>query len=284
MPRKKQVAVKTKTSTITNTQLALATVAALFSSGFALAAIPQREPSPQCQPIAVTYETACEKGYKAARFSCPNGSRYQVRGSCMTLGRLHEQINRTCAQKQGSCVPPRTLPTEVAGMVGIDFGQSESISPAFMNTTGTYAGRVNFLPTTTSTLQNLALQVTNYTNLADVAHSVKEIRLYRSSYYMAPDGSGLLATAVVDSENPELHFSLNGPYTLTRESANPSYLNVFVSTNSQAEGAVSSTQFRMQVLNDPEAFSVVDEVTGTPLGIKVGTHKSHTISIQEPRR
>lgn len=288
MPRKKQVVkkipqVKTKTFSITNTQLALATVAALFSSGFALASIPQREPGPQCQPIAVTYETACENGYRAARFSCPNGSRYQVRGSCMTLGRLHEQINRTCAQRQGSCVPPRVLPTQVAGIVNADFSAGSSPAIAFMNTTGTYAGRVTFSPSTTSSIQNLAFRVTDYTNLQNVARSVREVRLYRAANYVTEDGSGLLGTAIIDPENPELHFSLNAPYMLTRDSAFPSYINVFVATKSLAEGAVSTTRFRLQVLDDNEAFSVVDQSTGLPLGLKIGAHKSSEMVIQERR-
>lgn len=102
--------VQTKTRTITNTQLLLASVAALLANGLALAAVPVKMPKPavqklSCTPTITSSERSCRlrggaEGFRNFVFTCPNGRSFRVNTSCRTAESTKVLATKTCSQKR----------------------------------------------------------------------------------------------------------------------------------------------------------------------------------------
>ncbi len=95
---------KVKTQSVTNTQIAVAVVAAFLAGGLAFAASPHRQKVPACTVQNVEWvDSSCKrKGqYHTASYVCSDGSSGRVAGkACRTTKKLQKAAERACSRKQ----------------------------------------------------------------------------------------------------------------------------------------------------------------------------------------
>lgn len=134
MPRKRT---RVRTSTVTNTQIMLATLAAFLANGFALAAVPAtkvntKPPVLSCKAEIIASARICQygknvAGFRSFSYRCPNGKTYNVSTSCRSRELMQKLANDNC-EKRKDCAAvvakPVTVPTPPALKFTIVSGQT----------------------------------------------------------------------------------------------------------------------------------------------------------------
>jgi len=123
---------KVKTKSVTNTQLAVATLAMFMAGGLAFAAAPaqNRAAAPKCgvnSSKVVNVIKGCARGqYSGIDFSCYDGTRVQHRpGVCMTAAQLNAVAAAGCANRcNRPAVPPQVATGTLALAMDTDYIQN----------------------------------------------------------------------------------------------------------------------------------------------------------------
>lgn len=179
MPRKRT---RVRTTTVTNTQIMLATLAAFLANGFALAALPvtkvnAKPPVISCKAEIIASARICQyrknvAGFRSFSYRCPNGKTYNVSTSCRSRELMQKLANDNC-EKRKDCAAvvakPVTAPTPKAVT-----DQAPPVSPPVL--------KPSIKNIVSPSLGTIKLQQ----SLADIAFIGRPEENF--TFYQAPDG------------------------------------------------------------------------------------------------
>lgn len=193
---------KSKTQTVTNTQLAVAVVAAFLAGGLAFAAAPAQ------RPVAAPVAGACvlseasmvythaingtrqlcpNNGYWGARFSCTDRRadtiNVGVGNPCVTQDQILAMARAKCADRTHSCVPRGTVEQGTLNLtMDNQYGQLVNDRYALAGTEKFLAGRIKILASNEGMrIRNLVIKFSTNspaTSLIDLVSSIHTVSLY----------------------------------------------------------------------------------------------------------
>lgn len=287
---------KSKTQTVTNTQLAVAVAAAFLAGGLAFAAAPAQRPV--AAPVAgacllyeanMVYTHAINKtrqlcpnnGYWGARFTCTDRKNDTVNvgvgNPCVTQDVILAMARAKCADQTHICVPQGAVAQGTLKMtVDTQYGNLGNPQYALAGTKKFLAGRIKLLADSEAmNIQDLALQFSTNsatTNFNALANSIDSVSLY-SDPSLADDR--LLATA--DFAPKTIIENVN--YTV--QNGVPEYIYIALRLNSVGidfdSTAIPSSSFKIAVASNGHA--VRGQVSGNNITPSITATRGNDITI-----
>lgn len=109
---------KTRTRSVTSTQMALATLALVASGSFALATIPVQNKLAKNSLVCTAQITSRAKpckikkqdGFREYRYTCPNGKKFKFTGACRTEATELVEATKNCSKKKYCVAPTPEIP------------------------------------------------------------------------------------------------------------------------------------------------------------------------------
>jgi len=272
---------KVKTKTVTNTQIAVATMAMFMAGGLAFAAAPakNRAAAPKCgvnKSTVVSVIQGCARGqYSGINYTCHDGTKVQHRpGVCMTPAQLNAVARVACANKCSSA------PAPVAQQATLSLEIVSQSSPLFRltNTTSSITGTELQIKTGDKPvrLESFGLAFTNYNELHNVASSIHAIKLYEPGNY-TPEG--LKAAKVLGFENalhPSITIALDQPLIIP---ANTTLTWVIALDIKPLPEANPGSSFRIALDDRAVAHRAIDNVTAGPARVSIGNGQGTMLTI-----
>lgn len=287
---------KVKTQTVTNTQLAVAVVAAFFAGSLAFAAAPAQRPI--AAPVAgacvlseatMVYTHAINKtrqlcpnnGYWGARFTCTDRRNDTVNvgvgNPCVTQEQILAMARAKCADQTHSCVPRGSV---AQGTLSLDidnqYGQLVNDRYALAGTEKFLAGRIKLLATNEDMrIRDLVIKFSTNspaTSLIDLTSSINRVSLY-SDPSMADNTLLTMADFAPETLVQDVNYVVRNGV--------PAYIYIGIKLNSVGidfdSTAIPSSSFKVGLAR--AGHDVRGLVSGNDIVPSVGATRSNDITI-----